>query len=366
MMMRKDDLALSLSLGGAREEAHQRAPAFQLNLVPSPAAVATSPSAFLTQHKSPAAATLWTDLLASSSSEGRSPTEMFGGNTTRPFLKGIDVNRAPAADRLVPDEEEEAGVSSPNSTVSSVVSGSGLTGSKRSDRGEDQDHLHHPGHRPNSGSIGDESELARAGSRGISDEEDGGEGSRKKLRLSKEQSAVLEESFKDHNTLNPKQKLALAKQLNLRPRQVEVWFQNRRARTKLKQTEVDCEFLKRCCENLTEENRRLQKEVQELRALKLSPQLYMHMTPPTTLTMCPSCERVAVSASSTPAPSADNRAPHAGAHPLRPQHQLQARPLLPDQSRAVPMTSAGAGHSLPWAPTPLRAAAFVDTPHPRS
>jgi len=69
-------------------------------------------------------------------------------------------------------------------------------------------------------------------------------------------------------------------------------------RTKLKQTEVDCEFLKRCCENLTEENRRLQKEVQELRALKLSPQFYMHMTPPTTLTMCPSCERVAVPPSS--------------------------------------------------------------------
>uniref|UniRef100_J3M052 Homeobox domain-containing protein n=1 Tax=Oryza brachyantha TaxID=4533 RepID=J3M052_ORYBR len=136
----------------------------------------------------------------------------------------------------------------------------------------------------------------RAGLRGGSDEEDGGcgiDGSRKKLRLSKDQSAVLEDSFREHPTLNPRQKAALAQQLGLRPRQVEVWFQNRRARTKLKQTEVDCEFLKRCCETLTEENRRLQKEVQELRALKLvSPHLYMNMSPPTTLTMCPSCERV--------------------------------------------------------------------------
>lgn len=139
--------------------------------------------------------------------------------------------------------------------------------------------------------AGDDSSLL-----GGSDEEDGGcgvDGSRKKLRLSKDQSAVLEDSFREHPTLNPRQKAALAQQLGLRSRQVEVWFQNRRARTKLKQTEVDCEFLKRCCETLTEENRRLQKEVQELRALKLvSPRHYMHMSPPTTLTMCPSCERV--------------------------------------------------------------------------
>lgn len=125
----------------------------------------------------------------------------------------------------------------------------------------------------------------------VSDDEDNAL-TRKKLRLSKEQSAFLEESFKEHHTLNPKQKHALAKQLNLRPRQVEVWFQNRRARTKLKQTEVDCEYLKRCCEALTEENKRLQKEVQELRALKASHPFYTHV-PATTLTMCPSCERVA-------------------------------------------------------------------------
>jgi len=81
----------------------------------------------------------------------------------------------------------------------------------------------------------------------------------------------------------------------------------------LKQTEVDCEFLKRCCENLTDENRRLQKEVQELRALKLSPQFYMQMTPPTTLTMCPSCERVAVPSSAVDA--ATRRHPMAPNHP---------------------------------------------------
>ncbi|CAK9864750.1 unnamed protein product [Sphagnum jensenii] len=153
--------------------------------------------------------------------------------------------------------------------------------------------------------------TAAAGAGVSDDDEDGGTNTRKKLRLTKEQSALLEESFKDHSTLNPKQKTALAKQLHLRPRQVEVWFQNRRARTKLKQTEVDCEVLKRCCENLTQENHRLRKELQELRALKLvaAPppppyhvQLAAHARhdfynnmplPAATLTMCPSCKRLA-------------------------------------------------------------------------
>ncbi|KAK8580489.1 hypothetical protein V6N13_143574 [Hibiscus sabdariffa] len=136
---------------------------------------------------------------------------------------------------------------------------------------------------------GEEVELERVSSR-VSDEDE--EGSpRKKLRLSKEQSAILEDSFKEHSTLNPKQKQALAEQLNLRPRQVEVWFQNRRARTKLKQTEVDCELLKKCCETLTEENKRLHKELQELKSLKLTASYYMQL-PAATLTMCPSCEKV--------------------------------------------------------------------------
>ncbi|CAL0312246.1 unnamed protein product [Lupinus luteus] len=134
--------------------------------------------------------------------------------------------------------------------------------------------------------------IERVSSRVSGDEDEDATNSRKKLRLNKEQSNMLEESFKQHSTLNPKQKQALAKQLNLRARQVEVWFQNRRARTKLKQTEMDCEFLKKCCETLTEENMRLQKELQELKALKLSQPLYMPMS---ATTMCPSCERLSSS-----------------------------------------------------------------------
>ncbi|XWS69324.1 hypothetical protein CRYUN_Cryun04dG0169400 [Craigia yunnanensis] len=124
---------------------------------------------------------------------------------------------------------------------------------------------------------------------------------RKKLRLTKEQSRLLEESFRQNHTLNPKQKEALALQLKLRPRQVEVWFQNRRARSKLKQTEMECEYLKRWFGSLTEQNRRLQREVEELRAMKVGPPTVIsphscEPLPASTLTMCPQCERVTTTA----------------------------------------------------------------------
>ncbi|KAL4195736.1 hypothetical protein AMTRI_Chr04g242540 [Amborella trichopoda] len=135
------------------------------------------------------------------------------------------------------------------------------------------------------------------------DEESGGGGGppRKKLRLTKEQARLLEESFKENHTLNPKQKEELSIKLNLRSRQVEVWFQNRRARTKLKQTEMECEYLKRCFGSLTEENKRLQREVEQLRALRAPPPTVVSLDtrvafPASTLTMCPRCERVSSTA----------------------------------------------------------------------
>ncbi|XP_017234562.1 homeobox-leucine zipper protein HAT4 [Daucus carota subsp. sativus] len=173
-------------------------------------------------------------------------------------LTGIDLNGLPTAD--MGDEADR--VLSPNSTPSS------LCGNKRS--------------------------LIREGANGenvteFSIDQEDGDNSRKKLRLSIDQTAILEASFREHNTLSHNQKTALAKRLGLKHRQVEVWFQNRRARTKLKQTEIDYEFLKTYFRALTEENAKLKKEVQELRTFKLSPQVSI---PPTTLTICPSCEHL--------------------------------------------------------------------------
>ncbi|KAM0826834.1 hypothetical protein ACQ4PT_068604 [Festuca glaucescens] len=126
-------------------------------------------------------------------------------------------------------------------------------------------------------------------------------GRRKKLRLTKEQCTLLEDSFRAHNILSHVQKQELARQLNLSSRQVEVWFQNRRARTKLKQTEVDCESLKRWCESLTDENQRLKQELVELQRSAAmaaraagSPLFAQHPRAAAMVNFCPSCEKVAV------------------------------------------------------------------------
>ncbi|VAI55410.1 putative homeobox-leucine zipper protein HOX26 [Triticum dicoccoides] len=125
----------------------------------------------------------------------------------------------------------------------------------------------------------------------IDEDDDGGDAAgraRKKLRLTAEQAALLEKSFRSHNVLSHGEKQDLAGQLGLKPRQVEVWFQNRRARTKLKQTELDCELLRRWCERLSDDNARLRRELAETRAV-----LLVGGSQDSTLTGCPSCNRLA-------------------------------------------------------------------------
>ncbi|KAE8696008.1 Alanine--glyoxylate aminotransferase 2 isoform 3 [Hibiscus syriacus] len=72
----------------------------------------------------------------------------------------------------------------------------------------------------------------------------------KKRRLSVDQVKALEKNFAVENKLEPNRKVKLAQELGLEPRQVAVWFQNRRARWKTKQLESDYGFLKTSYETL--------------------------------------------------------------------------------------------------------------------
>lgn len=90
----------------------------------------------------------------------------------------------------------------------------------------------------------------------------------KKSRLSIDQIQFLGRSFEADNKLEPERKIQLAKELGVQPRQIAVWFQNRRARCKTKQLETDYETLlasydslKTDYDNLFNENEKLKMEV---------------------------------------------------------------------------------------------------------
>ncbi|KAF8397797.1 hypothetical protein HHK36_016720 [Tetracentron sinense] len=90
-------------------------------------------------------------------------------------------------------------------------------------------------------------------------------GDRKK-RLTYDQAELLERSFQDEIKLEPERKLRLATELGLPPRQVAVWFQNRRARWKAKQLELLYDELKREFHVISREKQKLHEEVMKLKA----------------------------------------------------------------------------------------------------
>jgi hypothetical protein len=99
----------------------------------------------------------------------------------------------------------------------------------------------------------------------------------KKRRLTVDQVQFLEKSFEVDNKLEPERKTQLAKDLSLQPRQVAIWFQNRRARWKTKQLEKDYEVLQASYDSLKADYDNLLKERNELKA---EVNIVLHNSPP--------------------------------------------------------------------------------------
>ncbi|XAR65447.1 hypothetical protein NMG60_11009583 [Bertholletia excelsa] len=99
----------------------------------------------------------------------------------------------------------------------------------------------------------------------------------KKRRLTADQIQFLERSFEADNKLEPERKIQLAKELGLQPRQIAIWFQNRRARWKTKQLEKDYEALQASYDGLKANYDGLLKEKEKLKAqvLLLTDQLLL-------------------------------------------------------------------------------------------
>ncbi|CAH8269948.1 unnamed protein product [Arabidopsis lyrata] len=89
----------------------------------------------------------------------------------------------------------------------------------------------------------------------------------KKKRLTSGQLASLERSFQEDIKLDSDRKVKLSQELGLQPRQIAVWFQNRRARWKAKQLEQLYDSLRQEYDVVFREKQMLHEEVKKLRAI---------------------------------------------------------------------------------------------------
>lgn len=94
----------------------------------------------------------------------------------------------------------------------------------------------------------------------------------KRRRLSLYQVKELERSFEEENRLEPERKVKLAEELELQPRQVAIWFQNRRTGLKTKQLQRDFSLLKDSYDALKLDCNNLEQEKEALTST-----VYMHI-----------------------------------------------------------------------------------------
>lgn len=85
-----------------------------------------------------------------------------------------------------------------------------------------------------------------------------------KRRFSDEQIRSLECIFESESKLEPRKKMQLARDLGMQPRQVAIWFQNRRARWKSKHIEQEYRKLRDEYDNLASLFESIKKEKESL------------------------------------------------------------------------------------------------------
>ncbi|XP_048604038.1 homeobox-leucine zipper protein ATHB-52-like [Brassica napus] len=121
-----------------------------------------------------------------------------------------------------------------------------------------------------------------------------GQSRNKKKRLTQEQVRKLEKCFTLNNKLDPDLKLQLSNTLGLPQRQVAVWFQNKRARSKTQSLELQYCNLQSKLEAVLSDKAKLEHQVQflqdELKRSRNQLALFTHQDSPVDDSNLGSCE----------------------------------------------------------------------------
>ncbi|OVA11224.1 Helix-turn-helix motif [Macleaya cordata] len=103
---------------------------------------------------------------------------------------------------------------------------------------------------------------------------------RLKKRLTEDQVRLLESNFNYDMKLEPDRKIQLARELGLQPRQVAIWYQNKRARWKNQTLELDYKALQLRLDSVLADKRKLEREVGRLRGeLQKAQEMQLRLTP---------------------------------------------------------------------------------------